>query len=150
MVRDRLGCTQWSPEQILRYISQLRIRLNAWIWIRIRVRRPWSAKPPMFLRWIRIFGRLLLYFCLFTMYYQCMLLTWWLKKFETMLIGCVLCTAGSLTYADLPTSFKRLREAAKKNLVARPQRPFPPPPSSLVATFFVGYFFRASKKVIFS
>ena len=48
-----------------------------------------------------------------------------------------------------------LREAATKVIFlgARPLRPSPPPPSSLVATFFgviFRDFFRASKKIIFS
>ena len=46
----------------------------------------------------------------------------------------------------------QLRVATKKVifLVARPLKPYPPPPSSLVATFWGRNFFRALKKVFFS
>ena len=40
--------------------------------------------------------------------------------------------------------FKLTKESRKKKNVVRPLRPYPPPaPSSLVATFFGGFFFRA-------
>ena len=51
-----------------------------------------------------------------------------------------------------PHFIQSLREAAKKGsyLVAWPLRPYPPPPSSLVATFFGDFLLELQKKFFFS
>ena len=61
-----------------------------------------------------------------------------------------LVNSGAVATFFLTAAPKGSRKKIGLFLVARPLRPYPPPPSSLVATQNFQHFFRASKNGIFS